>query len=143
VDDQIKAGVGEGRQIAHVALDGLELEAFAPGDLAVALELGRRQIEGGDRGARGGEQRPLLSPGRGQAEDPLAGEIAVPVARHRLGHDQDVAIPAGPPARGRLAALDTVGFANSGSLFISQNAGKPALARCRCRRAAPGRRRRR
>ena len=77
-----KEAVGEGGEVAHVALDERYVEALALRDEAVLLELLGAVVEDRDPRARRREDRSLLPAPRGEAEDASALDLAVPFARH-------------------------------------------------------------
>ncbi|KAG0732024.1 hypothetical protein G6F23_014728 [Rhizopus arrhizus] len=79
LEHHIETAVGEGVQIAHVALHRAQLQAIARGDLTVLLQLPVGQVEHGDISAGRGQYRRLLSTARRQAQDAAAAYIAQPV----------------------------------------------------------------
>lgn len=83
MEDHIEAVVGEGVQIAHVALHRTQLQSITCRDPAVLLELAIGQIEHGHLRAGRRQHRCLLATARGQAQDAAAAHITEPVQRQR------------------------------------------------------------
>ena len=99
--DQVEAGVAEGRKVGHVAFDGADVKPFPLGHLAITGELARRVIEDRHLCAGRGQDRPLLSTARSQAEHVRAGQRRKPDPRHgdRGGeHDRPLPAPAAATA---------------------------------------------
>ena len=84
MEDEVEAPVGEGREVPHVALDGLYVERLPLGDEPVLRQLLWRVVEHGHVGARGGEGRGLLASAGGEAEDVGARHLGEPRPRDGL-----------------------------------------------------------
>ena len=98
MEDEPERLVREDREVAHVALDRLECQPVARGDLPVAGQLKGRVVEDSDPCARGRQDRPLLAASRRQAQDVEPRERREPVARDRFRwseHHRPLAPPCG------------------------------------------------
>ena len=62
MEDQVEAGVGEGRQVGHVAFNGADVEPIPLGHLAITGKLARRVVVDRHLRAGRGQDRPLLPP---------------------------------------------------------------------------------
>src|SRR5919107_554476 len=84
VEDEVEALVGEGAEIPHIALDGLNVQRLPLGNEPVLRQLSGRVVEHGDVGPRGGERRGLLASSRGEAENVGARHLGEPRPRNVL-----------------------------------------------------------
>ena len=80
MDDEIETAIGKGAEIRHVPFDGSQRQILAPGYVAILSQLLRRVVKNGHYGARGGQDRALLSPAAGQTEHPRPWQGRKPVA---------------------------------------------------------------
>jgi len=78
VDDQIEDAVCEDAEIGHVALDRLQLEAFALCHQSILCELLRRVVEDRDSGSGRRQDWSLLAAAGCQAQNPRALEFGEP-----------------------------------------------------------------
>jgi hypothetical protein len=93
--NKIKALVREARQISHVPEPGLELKVFPLSDLPVPGQLCRGIVQDGNPSPSRRQDRPLLSPARGEAKNVCLRHVCEPLTGHRpAGREQNAPVPA-------------------------------------------------
>src|ERR1019366_3399746 len=97
IEYDVKAGIGEDSEIAHVAEHGEDRQALPGGHLFVATELPGRVVENGYGCARRRQHWPLLSPAGGKTEHLGTGQLGgEPVTRRWLVTDEHHGPVSGP-----------------------------------------------